>query len=90
MGLFLHYLKIVLAYAAKGANPVVGDILKCCSGLDATFGVAHFGVIDPTTNLANILLHSCVCFDVVEINVVLLFITHRVRQKFASRSVIPA
>ena len=53
-------LELVFAYATDGAYPIIGDILKGCSWLDATVGISYCGVIDVTANFANV-LHNRKC-----------------------------
>ena len=55
--LFLFRTEIVLAHATEGAHPILGKVLKRCSGLDAAVGVAYFWVIDITASVAYILFH---------------------------------
>lgn len=54
-GLLLDYLELVLANAAKRANPILGNIFECRAGGDATFGVADCRVINPIAYGATIL-----------------------------------
>ena len=54
----LDNLEIVFAYAAEGANPVVGDIFKRGTRLDAAFGVSNGGVILPAAYFTNIFIHK--------------------------------
>jgi hypothetical protein len=56
-GLLLDYLELVLANAAKRANPILGNIFECRAGGDATFGVADCRVINPIAYGATILFH---------------------------------
>ena len=56
--IFLLRLEFVFANATDGAYPVIGDILKRCSWLDATIGISYCGVIDVTAYFANV-LHNC-------------------------------
>lgn len=58
--MYLLGLKLVFAYATDGAYPIIGDILKGCSWLDATVGISYCGVIDVTANFANV-LHNRKC-----------------------------
>ena len=51
--IFLLRLELVFAYATDGANPIIGDILKGCSWLDATIGISYCGIIDVTAYFAN-------------------------------------
>ena len=48
-------LEIVLANAADGAYPVVGNVLKRCSCGNTAIGITYCGVIDVTANFANVL-----------------------------------
>ena len=40
--------KSVLAQAADGAHPILGDILPFGAGGDAAVGIADFGIVDVT------------------------------------------
>ena len=53
--------ELVLTYAAEGALEIVGQVLKCCAGLDASFGKSLGGIIFPTAEVANILFHCSFC-----------------------------
>jgi len=55
LGACLLGLKVALADATDGAYPVVGDVFKRCSCGDATIGITYCGVINVTTNFANVL-----------------------------------
>ena len=61
-GLLLDYLELVLANAAKRANPILGNIFECRAGGDATFGVADCRVINPIAYGATILFHLFLIF----------------------------
>ena len=52
----LSLLKDVLAQAAGGAHPVVGDLVPRGAGGDAVVGIAHSGVILIAAG-ANVLIH---------------------------------
>lgn len=54
----LFFGEIVFAYAAEGAYPVLGDIFPGSAWLDAVVGIAHFGVVNVTASVANVLSHS--------------------------------
>lgn len=56
-GLF-HDFKHVFADTAEGAYPIVGNILKCGSGSDASVGITYFGVIDPLAYSADVFVHN--------------------------------
>lgn len=56
--LFLNRAEIVLAYSAKRANPIIRDILECCTWSDAAFWISYFWIINPTTNVTYIFLHN--------------------------------
>ena len=58
--MYLLRLEFVFAYATDGAYPIIGNILKGCSWLDATVGISYCGVIDVTANFANV-LHNRKC-----------------------------
>lgn len=49
--------KVVLADAAFGAFPIVGNIFEGGTGGNAAIGVAHFGVVDPSAYIAYIFFH---------------------------------
>ena len=55
--LFYHLFKLVFAYAAEGANPIVGNVFKGSSGFNTTFGVANGRVVHPLAHNAIILFH---------------------------------
>ena len=55
--LFHHLFKLVFAYAAEGANPIVGNVFKGSSGFNATFGVANGRVVHPLAHNAIIFFH---------------------------------
>lgn len=59
-GLFGDRAEIILAYATEGAHPVGGDVFESSAGGNAAVGVAFGGVVDVTTDVANVLFH---CFD---------------------------
>ena len=61
-GLLLYGLEILFAYAAQGANPLVGNLLERGVGCDARIGISDGGVIDPTTYCASVLFHLVVVF----------------------------
>ena len=52
--------KVLLAYEAYGAGPVVGEFLKGCSWRNVMFRVAHVRVIFPVAYGTSILLHGVV------------------------------
>ena len=56
--LFLNRAEIVLAYSAERANPIIRDILECCTWSDAALWISYFWIINPTTNVAYIFLHN--------------------------------
>ena len=55
--LFHHLFKLIFAYAAERANPIVGNVFKGSSGFNATFGVANGRVVHPLAHNAIILFH---------------------------------
>ena len=57
-------LEVVLADAADGAYPIVGDVLKRCSCGDAAIGITYCGVVDVTANFTNV-LHKLLNFLVI-------------------------
>ena len=52
IGFFISILfscaEIVLAYSAKGANKILGKILKLCAGSNTVIGIAYCLVIFPS------------------------------------------
>lgn len=50
--------EIFLSYSAYRAHPVVGDIFKGSSGLNAVVGIANFGIVDPVANSASVFFHN--------------------------------
>ena len=50
--------KFVLSDAAFRAHPVVRQIVKSRSGLDAVVGISLVRIVDIATDIANVLLHS--------------------------------
>lgn len=52
--------ELVLAYAADGAYPVVGQVFKLGAGRNPAVGIAYGGVIDPVADFANVFVHSVV------------------------------
>ena len=56
--LLLVGLKVLFAYVAEGAGPVVGEVLKGSSWGNVTLGVTHIGVVHPVAYGASILLHG--------------------------------
>ena len=50
--------KVFLAYTAEGATPIVRDVFKCCSRLNAVLRIAYGWVIDPSAYITYILFHS--------------------------------
>lgn len=51
-----HGCELVFAYAADGAYPVVGEVGKCGSRLDAVVGVSYGRVVYPVANFTYIFL----------------------------------
>ena len=49
--------ELVLAGAAVGAHPVIGEILEGGSGLDAVAGVPNLRVVDVAADIARVFLH---------------------------------
>lgn len=56
--LLLYRAEIVLANSAERANPIIWDILECCTWSDAALWITYFWIINPTTNVAYIFLHN--------------------------------
>ena len=54
----LLYLKLLLAYPAKRAYPILGKVLKCNTRLDTLLRVADFRVIYPMAYCTDILFHK--------------------------------
>jgi hypothetical protein len=59
--LLLLGLEAIFAYTTDGANPIIGDILKCCSWSDSAIGIAFCWVINITANFTYV-LHNSFCF----------------------------
>lgn len=51
-------LEHILAYAAQGADVVVGEVFKLCARGDAVFGFALFGIVDIVADGADVFVHS--------------------------------
>ena len=47
--------EILFAYSTDGANPIFWKVLESSSGLNAVVGVAHLGVVNPTTSVTYVL-----------------------------------
>ena len=58
VGLFLYDAEVLLAYSAERANPVIGDVFKCCTGSDSSFGISLCGIVDPAASVTNVLFHN--------------------------------
>ena len=43
-------IKGILAHAADGADPIIGNILKGSAGSDTAIGIAKLGVVNVTAN----------------------------------------
>ena len=54
--------KIIFADSAVRAAPIIGKLLESGSGLNSVGGIALGGVIDVTTNAANVLFHFLFSF----------------------------
>ena len=55
--LFFYLCKLILAYAADRACPVIREILECCAGSDTVIRIANRGIIDISARAAYILVH---------------------------------
>jgi len=62
--LFL-FLEIVLADAAERAFPVVGEFFKRSPRRNVVLWIADFGIIDVTTDFANVLFHFIHLFVII-------------------------
>ena len=60
----LFYLKLILAYATKGAYIIIGEVLECYAWFNALLGIANLGVIDPLTYCTDILFHNYLDFKI--------------------------
>lgn len=58
--------EVVFAYAAERADPVFGKSFERSAGLDAVIGIADFGIVDVTTNIAYV-LHDKIPFLKIQI-----------------------
>ena len=52
-----NFFKLVFAYAAIWANPVIGQVFKGRAGGNAVFRVTNLGVINVTASDAFVLVH---------------------------------
>ena len=52
--------ELVLAYAAQGADPILGEVFELGAGGNAVIGVAHLGVIALAANVAHIHFHGVI------------------------------
>ena len=62
--LLLLGLEAVLTYTTDGANPIIGDILKCCSWSDSAIGIAFCWIVNVSANFTNV-LHNRFCLLVI-------------------------
>jgi hypothetical protein len=53
--LLLLGLEAIFAYTTDGANPIIGDILKCCSWSDSAIGIAFCWIVNVSANFTNVL-----------------------------------
>ena len=60
--LLFCFFELILAYAAKRAGPVIGQIFKGGAGGDAVVGIADFGIVLITAGAAYVLIHCCAPF----------------------------
>lgn len=61
---FLYRTKLILTYSAKWADPILWEVFKCCTWLNAVFGVTNCRVVFPTANITYILFHNNFVFIV--------------------------
>jgi hypothetical protein len=54
--------ELVCAHITKGAEEVLGEVLKSGARSNVLLGYSHLGVILPTAYVANIFLHNDVVF----------------------------
>ena len=55
--------ELVLTYTAKWAYPILGNILKCSTGLNAVIGIAHYGIVFVSAYITYILFHTILFFN---------------------------
>lgn len=55
-------LEHIFAYAAERAYPIIGYIFEFSAGSNAMLGIAYFGVVNPVTYGAYILLIHIISF----------------------------
>lgn len=56
----LYRREIVFSYSAERANPIIGNILKRCSGSYAAIRISHLRIIYISTCITYILLHNSI------------------------------
>ena len=56
--LLFNLCKAGFVYSAQGAHPVVGNVFKGCSGIDAAVGISYFRVIFVTAYGTCIFCHD--------------------------------
>ena len=56
----LYRREVVFSYSAERANPIIGNILKRCSGSYAAIRISHFGVVNVPAYITYILLHNSI------------------------------
>ena len=57
-GFLFGLFKQLFADATHGTYPVVRDVFECGAGSNAAFRVSYFGVVNPLTYGADVLLHN--------------------------------
>jgi uncharacterized membrane protein (DUF485 family) len=57
LSLFIRF-KVLFAYQAKWAGPVIGEVFKGSSRGNVVFGITYIGVVHPVAYSASILLHG--------------------------------
>lgn len=56
--LFLNFTEVFLGHTTNGANPIIGNILKSCSGFNSAIRIAYLRIIYPATYVTNVLFHN--------------------------------
>jgi hypothetical protein len=56
----LYRREVVFSYSAERANPIIGNILKRCSGSYAAIRISHLRIIYISTCITYILLHNSI------------------------------
>lgn len=53
-------MKVVFTNATDGTNPIFRNIFKCCSGGDASIGIAFCWIVNVSAGFTDILLHNVI------------------------------